>query len=254
MWGIIVGAIISIFTTIAHGIVQFAVAIWPVIVRVFNVLGSVITRVARAIADFARTIATGVQALYDHVIRPVIDAVQTFFERVENFVNRVLEPIKAVLDRINRALDWVWDRIIEPVLDVIERIRAVLRLLAELGVGWAATLNRILQIIEQRIYDTFREVREFVNTFETWIDLLLAPEGWIRSFPFMYTVFRWAGNIQGILTNIGLDPLAGSRRELVRNDNPRRAVPVTVERFRSGFYREHPGVQTAIARLRGRSF
>ncbi|MGH7823424.1 MAG: hypothetical protein ACREQ9_26990, partial [Candidatus Binatia bacterium] len=189
-----------------------------------------------------------------HVVRPFLAAVKRGFDALTRFFDKITAPIRAVLERINRALDWVWSKVLAPILDVIGKVRAILQLLAGLGVEWAGKLDQILQLIETRIYDTFREVRNWVNTFELWLDLLLDPGGWIKSFPFLYTVHLWAGNIMGILVNLGLDPLAGDRRQIVRQDNRTRPLTTTVERFRSGYYRDHFHTQRAIARLKSRSF
>ena len=224
----------------------------PLISRVFGFLGNVLVRVGRAFGDFARTIASGAQSLWSHVVRPAIDAVRTFFERVSQFLDRVTAPIRAILERINRALDWVWTRIIAPILDVFEKVRLILRLLAELGVDWAGRLDQILLAIETRIYDSFRQVREWVNNFELWIDILFDPRGWIRSTPWLYTLFRWGGNVVGILTALGLDVTTSARLDSVRADNPRRPITATVERFKDGTIREHPSLQHAAARFRSR--
>lgn len=227
-------------------------AVTPIIARVFNFMGNVISRVGRALGDFARTIANGAQALWAHVVRPAIDAIRTFFTRIQQFLNKVTAPIRSILERINRALDWVWTKIIAPVLDVIEKVRLVLKLLAELGVEWAAKLDAFLLALETRIYDSFRTVREWVNTVSSFIDFLLDPRGWIRSVPWLYTLYRWGGNVVGILTALGLDVTTPARLELTRRENPRRPIGATVERFRSGAIRESFGVQDAAARFRSR--
>jgi hypothetical protein len=252
-WGAFFGFLGSIFVSIAKVVVEVVGVIVPIIVRVFTALGGVLVRVGRAFGDFARTIARGAKAFVDHVVKPVIKAVSDAFGKLARFFDRVTAPIKAVLERVNRALDWVWSRVIAPILDAIQRIRAVLKLLAALGADWARKLDEILAQIETRIYDTFREVRNWVNTFELWLDLLLHPGGWIRSFPFLYTVFKWQGNIMGILVNLGLDPHAKERVDLVRADHPQLPVTETVTRFNSRYYADHWGVQSAIARLKTRT-
>jgi hypothetical protein len=249
-WAVFFSFVASIFINVAKVIVAVIKVVVPIIARVFEFAGRALVRVGQAFGRFARTIAGAAKAFVDHVVKPVIDAVSKFFQKIERFLDRVTAPIRRIIERINRALDWVWTKIVSPILDVIEKVRAVLRLLAELGAGWAARLDRILQQIESRIYDTFREVRSWVNTFELWLDILLDPGGWIHSTPFLYTVFKWSGNIWGIMVNLGLDPHASEGRALTRQENPLRPVSSTVERFRTGYYRDHPGVQGAIARFR----
>lgn len=249
-WGALFGFIASIFINVAKVVIEVVGVIVPIIVRVFTALGKVIVRVGGAFADFARTIAGAAKAFIDHVVKPIAEALLKFFQKLENVFNRITAPIRAVLERIHAALDWVWTKVIAPILDAIERVRAILRLLGELGVGWAERLDRILAQIETRIYDSFRQVREFVNTFELWLDLLLHPGGWIRSFPFLYTVFKWSGNIWGIMVNLGLDPHIGARLEAARADHPQLPVSETVTRFRSRYYADHFATQSAIARLK----
>jgi hypothetical protein len=211
-----------------------------------------VVRVGQAFGDFARTVANAAKSLWQHVVSPALEAVRTFFERAGQFIDKVTAPIRAVFERINRALDWVWSRVIAPILDVIEKVRLVLRLLAELGVEWAAKLDAILLALETRIYDSFRTVREWVNTFQSWIDVLFDPRGWIRATPWLYTLYRWGGNALGILTALGLDVTTSARLELIRSDNPRRPISATVERFRDGTIRNASGVQNAAARFRSR--
>lgn len=251
-WGALFVLIASAFVRVASTVVTVVKIIVPIIVRVFVSLGKVVVRVGQAFADFARTIAHAAKAFVDQVVKPVISAIQKFFEKLENFFARVTQPIRDIIERVNKALDWIWTKVVSPVLEAIERVRAILRLLAELGVGWAEKLDKILQTIETKIYETFREVRSWVNTFELWLDLLLDPGGWIKSFPFLYTVVKWQGNIMGILVNLGLDPLAFDKNQLAREEHPNRKIPETVERFRSRYYQQHFGVQRAIAQLKTR--
>ena len=206
----------------------------------------------RAFGDFARTIATAAKGLREHVIRPAFDAIKTFFERISQFIDKVTKPIRDILERVNRALDWVWSRIIAPVLDVFEKVRLILRLMAELGIEWAARLDQLLLAIETRIYEGFRQVREWVNTLELWLDLLLDPRGWIRSVPWLYTAFRWGGNLVSLLNQLGLDVTTPARLELHREQNPRRPVTSTVERFRNKTIHEAPALQQTAARFRSR--
>jgi hypothetical protein len=222
----------------------------PIIQSVFLALWSVLERVGRAIGTFARAMADGAEALWNNIIKPAFDAVRTFFGRVKQFLDRVAEPIRRVLDRINRALDWVWTRVIAPIIDVIDKVRLVLRLLAELGVEWAAKLDAFLLALETRIYESFRVVREWVNTFSSWIDVLFDPRGWIRATPWLYTLYRWGGNVVGILNALGLDVTTTARNELVHSNNPRRPISATVERFKDGTIHNSPGVQNAAARFR----
>jgi len=224
----------------------------PIIVRVFDFLGRVVARVGRAFGDFARTIANGAQSLWSHVVRPAIDAVRTFFTRIQQFLDKVTAPIRAILEKINRALDWVWTKIIAPVLDVIEKVRLVLKLLAELGFEWAAKLDAFLLELETRIYESFRQVRDVLNTVSSWLDILFDPRGWIRSTPWLYTLYRWGGNVVGILTSLGLDVTTKARLELTRSENSRRPISSTVERFKSGAIRGSFGVQDAAAKFRSR--
>lgn len=251
-WGALFGLIASIFVRVASSIVVVIKAVVPIIVRVFDFMGKVVVRVGRAFGDFARTIANGAQMLWSNVLKPAIGAIQKFFQRIAQFIDKVTAPIKAILEKINRALDWVWTKIIAPILDVIEKVRLVFRLLAELGLEWAAAIDRILQQIETRIFDAFREIRSFVNTISSFIDLLFDPRGWIKSAPWLYTLFKWGGNVVAILTKLGLDPLTPARLEEHRAANQLQPLASTVARFRDGTIRQSDGVQQAAARFRSR--
>lgn len=251
-WAALFGLIAGIFVQVAQSIVTVVSIILPFLKAVFFGLAKVIVRVGRAFGDFARTIASGVKSFVDGVLKPLAKGVAEFFRDAGDWLRRVTQPIRDVLERINNALDWVWERIIAPVLDALEKVRAVLRILAELGVPFAAQLDQILQRIEQTIFNTFREVRSFINNVFGFIDILFDPRGWIRSTPFLYTTVKWSGNIVNLMTKLGIDPRILLENEEYRAANPTTPPAAVAELFAAGGYRNHPGVTQAAAAFRTR--
>jgi len=227
-------------------------AVVPIIAKVFNFVGKVLVRVGKAFGAFARSIANAATALWDGVLKPAIDTLVSWFQKFKGFLERVFKPIVDLFKWINEWLDKIWTKVIAPILDVIEKLRLIFKILAELGLDWAKVVERFLQQLETRIYEGFREVRTWVNTLELWLDILLDPGGWIKSTPFLYTVYKWGGNILHLMTKLGLDPLTPARLEEQRAQNPRLPLSKTVEKFKARGYTEDPGIAMAAARFRSR--
>lgn len=249
-WGAFFGFLATMFINVAKVVVVVIKAVVPIIARVFNFVGKVLVRVGQAVGRFARSIANAASSLWTNVLKPAIDTLVRWFQKFREFLNKVFQPLIDAIEWVNTWLDKIWSKVIEPILDVIEKIRLIFRLLGELGLDWARGIDRFLQQLETRIFTAFQEVRSWVNTIELWLDILLDPGGWIKSTPFLYTVFKWGGNILHIMTKLGLDPLAPARIEEHRNRFPPVPVNATAEKFKLGQFTEHPGIQQAAARFR----
>ena len=252
-FGALISLIASVFVRVADVVLRVVRAIVPIIDKVFGVIKSVVVRVGQNAGRFFRFIGKAARALYRDILVPLTDAVKRFIDKVETFLRRVFDPIVKIFDQIREALAWVWEKIIAPLLDAIDKIRIALRLMAALGVPWVAALERVLQAIQREIFERFRQVQNWVNTATFWLDLLLDPRGWIKSTPFLYTIWRYAGNVLNLVTKIA--DLDGGNAEFVRQhkeDNHATGLSPIVERVKSGEIRKSFAVQNAAARFRSR--
>jgi len=253
-WGALVLLIASVFVSVGRTVLDVIRAVGPIFQAVWSGINLVVRTIAENAGRFFRLIANGLRSVWDGVIKPVVDAVWKVIDKFKQFLDRVFAPIRAAFEWVSKLLDTIWTKVIAPILDAIEKIRAVLRILAELGVPFAAQLERLLQIIEQKIFDSFREVLNWVNTVSSWFDLLLDPRGWIRSTPFLMTVWKYGGNIVNLLAALGADV---RHKELIRgfrDSNPTREVFQVSADLKAGVYRDKGYARDAFARLRSKRF
>ena len=249
--GFIIGLIVSAFVAVGSAIVSVLAVVVPIFVQVFGVIKFVVLQIATNAGRFFRFIVGAVRTLYERVLVPIADAARRYYDKFKAFLQRVFDPIIKIFEEVQRILNKIWDKIIAPILSALDKVRAVLKLLAVLGVPFAERLERILQRIQREIFTRFQQIQQWVNTATFWLDLLLDPRGWIRSTPFLYTVFRYAGNIVNIVTKLA--DRSGFHRETLtqaRRENPPKGVDVTVERVKTGEIRNSAAVQSAAARFR----
>lgn len=254
MFGFLFGLIGSLFVNVARIVLDVVRAVAPIFQAVWNGINFVISRIGENAGRFFRAIAGGLRHVWDGVLRPVIDAVSRLVAKVRAFLERVFAPIRKAFEWVNNLLDTIWTKVISPILDAIEKVRAVLRILAELGVPFAGVLERVLATIEQRIFNAFREVRTWVNTVEGWFDLLLDPRGWIRSTPFLMTVWRYGGNIVNLLAKLGFDPRHEMQIEAFRRQYELTPPSEIAREVTTGEGHYRITAQMAVARLRSRRF
>lgn len=252
--GALISAIASAVIAIADVVMRVVRAVMPIVARVFDVLKTVVVRVGQNSGRFFRLIGRAARALYRDILVPLVDGVKRFIDKVETFLRRVFDPIIKIFDRIRAVLNKIWERIISPILSAIDKIRAALRLLGALGVPWVNAIEKVLQSIQREIFTRFTQIQTWVNTATFWLDLLLDPRGWIKSTPFLFTIWRYAGNVLNIVTKLA--DLDGKNVEFVRAHREEfRATglkPIVV-RVKSGEIRKSFAVQNAAARFRSRS-
>lgn len=249
-WAALIMLIGSLFANVGRIVMDVIRAIGPIFQAVWNGINVVIRTIGENAGRFFRTIANGLRSVWDGVIKPVVDAVWKVIDKFKQFLDRVFAPIRAAFEWVTKLLDTIWTKVIAPILDAIEKIRAVLRILAELGVPFAARLEQILQTIESAIFNAFREVVNWVNTVSSWFDLLLDPRGWIRSTPFLMTVWKFGGNIVNLLVALGADVRHQVIIDDYRASHPTRATSQVTADLRAGVYRDRGYAQQAFARLR----
>lgn len=253
-FGALISLIATVFGRVADTIIRVVRAIIPIVDKVFNVIKSVVVRVGQNAGRFFRLIGRAARALYRDILVPLVDGLKRFIDKVEAFLRRVFDPIIKIFDRIRSVLNKIWDKIISPILSALDKIRAALRLLGALGVPWVNALEKILQRIQREIFERFTQVQNWVNTATFWLDLLLDPRGWIKSTPFLYTIYRYAGNVLNIVTKLA--DLDGRSAETIRQhkeENRATGLSPIVARVKSGEIRKSFAVQQAAARFRSRS-
>lgn len=250
-FGALIALIVSAVVAAASAAASAAAVVIPVLVQLWNAIAWVGLRISELATRFYGFVSNALQTLYAHVLQPLVDAARRFYQRFSDFLDKVFGPIVRIVERIQEVLNQIWTSVIAPIMDAIEKVRLGLRLLAELGVPFVAKLENILRRIQQEIFTRFRQVQRIVNTASFWLDLLMDPRGWIRATPWLYTLWRFAGNAVNIVA--GLADVTGLHRERVerfRADNPPAGIDTTTERFRSGELGQTPGVQSAAARFR----
>lgn len=251
-WGAIILAIASLFVSVARIVMDVIRVLAPIFQAVWTGINFVIRTIGENAGRFFKWIVGALRDVYDGVIRPVIDAVVNGFKKVQQFLDRVFKPIREAFEWVNDALDWVWTKIIAPILDVIEKVRAVLRILAALGVPFAALLEKFLQVLETKIFETFREVRDFVNTIFNWFDILLDPRGWIRSTPFLMTIWQFGGNVVNLIAKLGGDPRHALAVDVFRAEHPLTPFEQIASDLRRGVHPARGAAELSVARLRSR--
>lgn len=251
--GFLVGLIVSAFVSVASAVGSVLAVVVPIFVQVFGVVRRAVVDIAVGSGRFFRSIVDATRALYNNVLAPIVDAAQRHYNRFKAFLTRTFDPIIKIFDKVQDVMTWIWDRVIEPILDTIDKVRAALRLLGKLGVPFVDKIEAVLQQIQRTIIERFRQVQNWVNRATFWLDILLDPRGWIKSTPFLYTVWRYGGNILNIVTKFAdRDGFARASVELERERNIPKDVVVLIDRFKAGDIRDGAAVQSAAARFRSR--
>lgn len=249
--GFVIGLVVSAFVSVASAVVSVLSVVVPIFIQVFGVIRRVVVTIASSAGDFFRSIVTATRTLYDRVLAPIVDAARSYYDRFQKFLRRTFDPIIKIFDKVQETMTWIWDRVIGPIVDTIDKLRAALRLLAKLGVPFAAKIEEILQAIQRTIIERFRQVQSWINRATFWLDILLDPRGWIKSTPFLYTVFRYAGNIMNLVTKFAdSDGFSRESVKLARERNIPKDVAVVIERVKAGEVRSSFAVQNAAARFR----
>ena len=252
-FGALLGLIGNIFVRVGSVILDVVRRIMPIVERVFNVVKAALVTVGQNAGRFFRWISTGVRGLYDHVVKPIVETLRDWYARFSAFLRRVFDPLIRLFDRIQRILLDVWTKVLAPILEWLDKLRLAFDLLAKLGVPWAEKISDIIQAVQREIFERFREVQSWVNRATFWLDLLLDPRGWIKATPFLYTVWRFGGNIVNVITKLAdQDGITRARNEDFRARNVSTHLESTVERFKSGEIRQSMAVQSAAARFRSR--
>lgn len=252
-WGALVGLLGSLFVKVGGLILQVVRHVMPIVQRVFEVIRNALVAVGTNAGRFFRAISNAVRSVYNNVVAPIIDSVRRFYDKFQAFLKRVFGPVIKVIDAVQRTLVKIWDKVIAPILSFLDKVRLALAILAKLGVPWAERLGEIVASIQREIFNRFRQVQNWVNRATWWLDILLDPRGWIKSTPFLYTIFRYAGNVVNLLTKLA-DPAGLHNETLVQNrvDNPTSDVDLVAKRVKSGETRASWAVQYPAARFRAR--
>lgn len=135
---------------------------------------------------------------------------QKTFTGIQNWLTAHFGWLTKWVKWVQKNLGWVYTRILRPILHVIDVVRTVLRLLADMGVKWAADAERWLAKVEFKLVGFYNELLGFVNEIAGIVDLIFNPNGFFRRDIFMWTHWHLASDIAAVfrLARIDRDPVA----------------------------------------------
>ncbi|HEY2938153.1 MAG TPA: hypothetical protein VGJ25_16235 [Gaiellaceae bacterium] len=107
--------------------------------------------------------------------------------------------------RIQSILGWIYSNILRPLFAFLEVTRLVLRLLAALGVKWAARLETWIRGLEQKLLNVFSSIVNVVNSIADLLDALFDPTGAFKRKYFVWSLIHWWGDVQALSLLAGID-------------------------------------------------
>jgi len=159
-----------------------------------------------------KEIGTGVQWLRDRAA----DFANWWKERAAPWLASALGKIDAWfkshfgwlftwVHRIQSVLEWVYKNVLRPLLTFLEVTRLVLRVLAALGVKWAAKLDAALGQLESKLLGYFLALTKFVNSIADILNVLFNPWGAVRRSLFLWSLWAYVGEISTLLRIAHID-------------------------------------------------
>jgi len=188
--GIVAGLIWDVAQT-AYDVLVIALqwsvkALWSFAVATYNALvkfGALVGKGLRESWDFLR-------ATYDHVLKPAWDKFWRFIDRVKGWLDKYLGPVFEFIEKVRKyLLDW-YTKYVRPFLDAIGVARRILRMLGELGIGWARTLDKRLGDVEGWVDGIYRRVLSEVNRVVNIINRVVDANGLFQRLALVRSIER----------------------------------------------------------------
>lgn len=203
------GKVADLAIFLAHAAIQTAHQIW----NVLKLLG-------RYAAKFAVWVKDRFEQLWNLKLKPLIQALYRFLQKIQTFLREHFGWLLNAVKRVAQFLQTVWTKIIAPILNAIGWIRAILQLLAKLGVKWAADLDRWLAQLELRIYNAFHWLQSWVNRALLILDAIIGPNGLIRGLLLLASLDPIVGAVVRLLVRYGTAPYEDHDREELGRRQP----------------------------------
>jgi hypothetical protein len=125
--------------------------------------------------------------------------------KVGDWFRRHFGWLQTWVHRLHSILTWLYTHVLRPLFVFLEVVRAVLRVLASLGVKWAGDLERFLARLEQRLLNVFNSVVNFLNNIADILDALFDPTGAFKRKYFVWSLIRWLGDLEALSLLAGID-------------------------------------------------
>jgi hypothetical protein len=123
---------------------------------------------------------------------------QKTFTNIHDWFQRHFGWLTKWVKWAQKNLGWVYTHVLRPFLHFVDITRTVLRLLADLGVKWATTLERWLAGVELKVLGLWGDLVGFVNEIAGIVDLLYNPAGFFRRNVFLWSHWHMAGDIAAV--------------------------------------------------------
>jgi len=156
-------------------------------------VGQALTDFIREVWKFLRPLVHALAHLWHNVLRPFLDWARRKYLALTGWLKRTLAPLIRLIDRLRKEWQLFYTRFLRPILDTIDAIRAGLRILGDLGVGWARTLDRWLGQAEDVITENYRRILGYINEARDILDAVVTPGRLFQQIPFLRTLDRDAG-------------------------------------------------------------
>lgn len=163
--------------------------------------------------------------VYGDVLKPAVQWIDAHVKRLYDWLTNTFKPVFDVLKRIRQELLDAYARYVRPFLDVIDAIRGGLRVLGDLGVGWAKELDKRLGVFESLITQNFSKLLGELNKVIDVLASVFTVDRLIQRFTFIRTLQRDTRFVWRAMVNPGSRALTEDEQLKLHRSTVTQAAP-----------------------------
>jgi len=209
----------SVFAFIVQGITLIGSWLGTAAAATAGYLAAAVSWLASHLALFIKSTGAvfarawdAMKIVYADVLKPAIQWVDDHLRRLYNWLHDTLRPVFNFLNRVKNELLSLYARWLRPFLDVIDIVRGGLRVLGDLGVQWARTLDARLGQLESVITENFLRVLGAVNRVIDTLNSVITVDRLLQRFTFLRTLQRDVLYVGRAMNNARMRPLTETDR------------------------------------------
>jgi hypothetical protein len=125
-----------------------------------------------------------------YVFTGVFQVLSKAFTSLVSLLHRVLDPVLGFLNRVRGWVLGIYNDWVKPILDAIDIARRIFRILGQLGLDWAAAIDRALGRLQAKISFPFTFVIAKLNEAIGWINKIVTLDGLVQRLTLMRSLIR----------------------------------------------------------------
>ena len=164
----------------------------------------------------------GLKIVWRDVLKPALTWVDHELGRLHDWLVDTLKPVFKFLQRVRDELIAIYTRFVKPILDTIDFIRAVNNVLLTFHIHVLQSIDRTLQLIEQRIEEPFLWINQKLNQIWNLFDLIITFDGLYQRLTLLKSLRKYEPHWFALWWNDQVDPTKKSGSDYDRS----RIMPV----------------------------